>query len=85
MRSQKHPIIYGKVRWVRVLLAAIVLGVLYTWIFSGSAKGAFGGSILLIPALVFLSWAVRRPRYDTNSKGRHGLLNAAKRPPPDNR
>ncbi len=81
MFGPKYAVVYGKIRKGRVIVAIAIIGLLYWWILSDSARGAFVGSILLLPALAFLIWAFRRPRFTTNPKGRHGLLNAIKRPP----
>ena len=85
MFRRKRVLVYGKRRRGRVILAFAILGGLYALTILGGAKGALAGSLLFIPAIFFLRWAMRRPRYNMDSTGRNGLLNKARRPPLTNR
>lgn len=79
--GKKEPVFYSKRRKKQVALAVAILAGLYALILWGNVKWSFSATLLLIPAFAFLAWSLRRPRLNTSSKGRHGLLNTDVRSP----
>ncbi|MEO1638393.1 MAG: hypothetical protein AAFU41_04015 [Pseudomonadota bacterium] len=81
MPKYRKNVVKGPRNKRRIITTICAIGILYALILFAEIKLAVLSTLMLVPAAALLIWAFRRPRYVTNPKGRHGLLNADPRPP----